>query len=61
VSRQQHGGSPAATPSSSPAAIVGASSSLRTIKFVDHNRPYPLEGAPAFPPGFLTDGSCAIL
>lgn len=36
-------------------------SQVRSLQLVQPNKPYPMEGAPAFPPDFLTDDSCVIL
>jgi len=34
---------------------------VRSFRFVKQDQPYPLEGAPAFPPDFLKDDSCTLL
>ena len=34
---------------------------VRSFTLTSPTQPYPLEGAPMFPPSFMTDGSCNIL
>lgn len=36
-------------------------STMRSFRLVKPNQPYVLEGAPQFPPNFMTDNSCTIL
>ena len=35
--------------------------SVRSFRLIKPNQPYVLEGAPQFPPNFMTDNSCTIL
>ena len=34
---------------------------IRSFTLTSPTQPYPLEGAPMFPPTFMTDGSCSVL
>lgn len=48
------------TPTPTPTHGI-SDNTIRTVKLVHPNQPYPLEGMPQFPPDFMTDGSCSIM
>lgn len=47
--------------STEPTASGQLAQSVRSFKFIKPNQPYPLEGAPQFPPNFMTNTDCTIL